>query len=223
MGEWWGTPQNLLLAFIDELWKTQKNQTFEKWKDMLYISLSYHIILHMRTENDIHMRYSSWDMKWDIIFSHFRPFFVLLPDYWPRKLKFGKRCRKHVEILSFYTCVLLIKAIGMYDVWFLRYEVQQMERFCHCGKLFALLSLPPPSPFLPPNNPQNKNLRENEKNTLRYHHLTQLYQKSWSYAILFLRYRAWCMLFPFTPPSPLTSPKMKNSKQWKKPGDINLH
>ena len=150
MGEWWGTPQNLLLAFIDELWKTQKNQTFEKWKDMLYISLSYHIILHMRTENDIHMRYSSWDMKWDIIFSHFRPFFVLLPDYWPRKLKFGKRCRKHVEILSFYTCVLLIKAIGMYDVWFLRYEVQQMERFCHCGKLFALLSLPPP----PPSSPQ---------------------------------------------------------------------
>ena len=31
------------------------------------------------------------------------------------------------------------------------------------------------------------------KKTWIYHHFTQLYQKSWSYAILFLRYGAWRM------------------------------
>ena len=38
------------------------------------------------------------------IFCRFRPFFVLLPHYWPRKLKFGKKYKKHLEIL-FHTCV----------------------------------------------------------------------------------------------------------------------
>ena len=44
-----------------------------------------------------------------------------------------------------------------YDVWFLRYEVQQAEFFCHLGPFFALL---PPS-----NSSKNENIK-NEK-TLR--------------------------------------------------------
>ena len=31
-------------------------------------------------------------------------------------------------------------------------------------------------------------MSKNDKEPWRYHHLTQLYQKSWSYALLFLRY-----------------------------------
>ena len=38
-----------------------------------------------------------------------------------------------------------------------------------------------------------KILRKWKKNTWRYHHLTLVYQKSWLYAILFLRYDAWRM------------------------------
>ena len=35
---------------------------------------------------------------------------------------------------------------------------------------------------------QKMKIKKNEKNTWRYYHLTQVYQKSGSYAILFLRY-----------------------------------
>ena len=37
--------------------------------------------------------------------------------------------------------------------------------------------------------------KKNEKCSWRYHHFTQVYQKSWSYARLFLRYGAWRILF----------------------------
>ena len=66
----WGTPQNFLLSFIDELWKPLKNQTFEEVKNLLEISSFYTC-----TKNHNHMRYSSWDRKWDRIFCHFGPFF----------------------------------------------------------------------------------------------------------------------------------------------------
>ena len=42
-------------------------------------------------------------------------------------------------------------------------------------------------PFYHPNSPKNKNFNE-KKTTWRYHHFPQVYQKSWSYAILFLKY-----------------------------------
>ena len=44
----WGTPHNLLLAFIGELWKTKKT---EFWKNEKKIAGDI-IILHMRTRND---------------------------------------------------------------------------------------------------------------------------------------------------------------------------
>ena len=70
----WDTPQNFLLAFIDELWKTWKIRILKKWKKIA----GDIIILHMCTKNHNHMRYSSWDTKWDRIFCHFEPLFVLL-------------------------------------------------------------------------------------------------------------------------------------------------
>ena len=41
------------------------------------------------------------------------------------------------------------------------------------------------------------NISKNEKNAWRYHHLTQMYQKLWSYTILFLRYGVWWMQLLF--------------------------
>ena len=52
-----------------------------------------------------------WSACTDIIFCHFRPFFALLRHYWPQKLKFAINAKKALEILSFYTCVPLIKII----------------------------------------------------------------------------------------------------------------
>ena len=42
------------------------------------------------------------------------------------------------------------------------------------------------------NCPKNKNSKT-WKNSWRYYHFTQLYQKSWSYATMFLRYGVWQM------------------------------
>ena len=73
-------------------------------------------------------------------------------------------------------------------------------------------------------------ISKNEKNVWRYHHFTQLYQKLWLGAILFLRYGAWPMLLLFfilsyfLPFYPSNSPKNENFKRMKKtPGDIILH
>ena len=48
-------------------------------------------------------------------------------------------------------------------------------------------------PFHPTNNSKNQNLEKMKKNSWRYYHFTQVHQKSWSYAILFLRYCTWQM------------------------------
>ena len=70
----WGRPQNFLLAFIDVLWRTQENQTFEQKKKFA----ADIIILNMCTKNHNYMKYSSWDTKWDRVSRHFGPYFALL-------------------------------------------------------------------------------------------------------------------------------------------------
>ena len=69
----------------------------------------------------------------DIIFCHFRPFFVLLPHYWPRKLK--KIVKKHLKILSYYTCTSLSRS---HDVWVLRYLANspKNETYHHFTKVY---------------------------------------------------------------------------------------
>ena len=71
--------------------------------------------------------------------------------------------------------------------------------------------------------------QKNEKNSQRYPYFTQLYQKSWSYAILFLKYDTWQILLffilgyflsfysPNKQPKKLKFQKKKNEKN---PGDI---
>ena len=52
------------------------------------------------------------------IFCHFRPVFAFLPHYWLQKLKFGKNVKKYLDILSFYTCVPLIKIVCLVpEIW----------------------------------------------------------------------------------------------------------
>ena len=63
-------------------------------------------ILTSRNKKHDHMVYDYSDMECGRhFFCHFRPYFALLLHYWPRKLKFGKNIKKHLEILSFYICV----------------------------------------------------------------------------------------------------------------------
>ena len=100
--------QNLILAFIDELWKTRKSEFWKNEKRSLEI-----IILHMCTKNHDHMRYIFWDKECDnfflmVILGHFLPFTSPLPPPHPphtplttQKTKILKKGKKHLEMLSF--------------------------------------------------------------------------------------------------------------------------
>ena len=86
---------------------------------------------------------------------------------------------------------------------------------CHFGPFFAFLPPPPP-----PLATQKIKILKNEKNAWRYN-FTKLYQKSWSYATLLLRYDMWLLFFALLP---LSNPKNKWKKKWKKMlGDIKIH
>ena len=120
-----------------------------------------------------------------------------------RKIKLFKEWKKGWEIIIFHICIINDNHI----VWFLRYGAQQTFLsfsviFCHFEKM---------------------------KISPGYHHFTQLYQKSWSYATLSwdltcdgcnFYFSFWATFCPFTP---LTTQKVNILKKWKKnkmPGDI---
>ena len=98
----------IFCPFIPHPLTTQKIKILKKWKKNLQIS-SFQTCA---TKNTIIwcMLTQIWSAT-DIIFCHLRPFFAILPHYWPWKLKFGKNKKKLVEVLSFYTCVPQIKII----------------------------------------------------------------------------------------------------------------
>ena len=115
-------------------------------------------------------------------------FIALLAHYWPHKLKFGKTEKNSWRYYHFKHEYHKWKSYG---VWFLRYGAQQTEFFLildHFLHFYTSLR----------NNPE----MQNEKNTWRYHHFTQVYHKWQSHDIWFLRYEVhqtefFCHLGPF--------------------------
>ena len=162
-------------------------------------------------------------------FLSFWPFFALLPSWQPKKSKLWKNEK---TTWRYYHFTPVQNKWPSYDVWFLRYQVQQTEflvildhflpfyspsnpkkskfwktekntwRYYHCvpqmtiiwcmvseilsmtDRIFVIFDHL--LPFYPPNNLRNQNFEKLKKT--RYHHFTQVYLKSWLYAILFLRY-----------------------------------
>ena len=106
-----------------------------------------------------------------------------------------------------------------YALLFLRYGMTNVIVIFHFGLFFALI---------PPYQPKKWKFHKNGKKPWRYH-LTQVCQKSWSYAVLFLRHGEWQMwllffiLDYFLPFYPFFK-SLKNQnlkKKWKKrPEDI---
>ena len=87
----------------------------------------------------------------DRIFSHFGPFFALLNPLLPlttQRTKILKKWKKYRKISSVYHKWL------SYDIWFLRYEVHQMECFLSSWALFC--------PFTP-NSLKNENFTKIKK------------------------------------------------------------
>ena len=84
---------------------------------------------HTQVKNVGHI--SEFPQIWsttDIIFCHLRPFFTLLPHYWPWNLKFGKNVKNTWRHYPF-THVYHKSRSYAYDVWFLRYKVKWTEFF----------------------------------------------------------------------------------------------
>ena len=155
-----------------------KKHNFEKLK-----KTPGDIILNMFTINDNHIMYSSWDMKCDG--QNFLSFWTVFCPFTPLTtwkiniLKKWKKTPGDIIILHMYTknhdhmlyCSLDMVLSGCH-FYFLFWAV-----FCPFTSLTA----------------KKSKFKKNEKKAWRYHHFTKVYQKSWSYAILFLIYGAWQM------------------------------
>ena len=152
-----------------------------------------------------------WSMT-ERIFCDFGPFFALLPPSQPGKSKFWKNEKKSWR---YYHFTHVYHKWQSHDIWFLRYEAWQTEFFVILDRFLS---------FYPSNNTKNQNFEKLKKNTSRYHHFTQVYQKSWSYAIPFLRYGAyflfWAIFCHFTSQTAWKIKIKKKKKKKKRLGDI---
>ena len=133
--------------------------------------------------------YNAWDIKHDRIFLSFWNVFCRFTPLTTQKIKILKNLK---NVWRYYHFTQVYHKWEPYDVWFLRYEAWQTKCF-----VFTLL---------PSNNPKNQNFEKLKKNTWRYHHFTQVDQKTWKKAwryhhftnvyqklwSRFLRYGVWC-------------------------------
>ena len=97
------------------------------------------------------------------------------------KMKICKKCQKTPGDIILLHMLTINQDHMMYGSWDMIFNKQNF--FVISGNFL---------PFYPSNTLKNENIK-NEKNPWRYHHFTQVYQKSWSSAILFQRYGAWWM------------------------------
>ena len=139
----------------------------------------------------------------DRIFCHFGCF-CPLTTY---KIKILKKWKKHLEILSFYTGVTW----QSYDVWFLRYHMQQTEFFVILDHFL---------PFYPLNNPKNPNFEKMNKtpgDIIILHICTRndnhIIYGSWDVE---RDGHDFCHFGPFFALLPPNNPKNQNSKKMKK-------
>ena len=132
----WGTPQNFLLAFIDELWKTQRTRISKRWPKKKKKTTHEKtkktgdiIILHMCTKNHNQVqspRYGVTPFNF-VILGHFLPFTPPLP---PPHLSFltlekPKFWKKEKSIWRCHHFKLVQQKTQSNDACLLRYGVWQ--------------------------------------------------------------------------------------------------
>ena len=131
----------------------------------------------MCTENDNHMIYGSWDTKCNRqIFLSFWTIFCPFTPLTTWKMKILKKWKKtHGDNIILHKGTINDNHL-MYGSW-------DMERDRHEFLSFWTVFFPFSSLTT-----QKIKILKHWKNAWRYHHFTQVDQKSWPYAILFLRY-----------------------------------
>ena len=115
-----------------------KDQNFEKIKKLPRNI----IILHLCATNDDHMMYDFWDMEcyrqnFFSFWTLFCPFSPPSPTLTTQRIKILKNWKK--TLLRYHHFTQVHHKWQSYDVWFLRYQLQQTDFFCHLGAFFALL------------------------------------------------------------------------------------
>ena len=158
------------------------------------------IVLHMCTVNEVQMMCGSWDMEWDR-----QNFFVILSLFLlfystnnPKNKNFKEMKKMPGDIIILHRCTINDNH-KMYGSWDMKRDRQNFLSF------WAIFC-----PFTPLTTWKIKILKK-RKNNCRYHHFTQMHQKSWSYATYCswdverdgysLRFSFWtifCLLTPVT-------------------------
>ena len=122
------------------------------------------------------LRYGGWQMQLFFILGHFLPLYT--PNS-PKNKNLIKMKKQPGDIIILHKCTKNYDQM-MYSSW------DMVHDRCNCYFLFWAIFCP----FTPLTAQKNQNFEKIKKNTWRYHHFTQMYEKSWSYAMLFLRYGA---------------------------------
>ena len=133
------------------------------------------IILHMCTINENHyaaqfLGFEAWQARFFLILDHFLPFYPLATQN-NKILKKWKKKKNPGDIIILLKCNINDMTYDSWDVQFLSF----WAIFSHFTPLATL---------------KIDILKKFQKS---HHHLIQAYQKSWSYAIVFLRYGVWQM------------------------------
>ena len=126
------THNNFLLAFIDELWKTQKIRILKKWKRKLLEILSFYVCVPKPT-----IRYSSRDTEWDKCFFVILGYFlsVTSPSNTPENQNFEKIKKASGYVIILNLCNKnTIKWCMFPQIWRPRDII-----FCHFRSFFAVL------------------------------------------------------------------------------------
>ena len=82
--------------------KTIKNQNFEKMKKKTWRYHHFTLVYHKSQSYDVcFLRHRVWEAEFFVIFDNFLLFYPLITQ----KIKILKKWKKHLKILSFYTCL----------------------------------------------------------------------------------------------------------------------
>ena len=152
------------------------------------------------------MIYSSWDIEQNILTLHNRHNFLSFwtasfpfTPYGPRKSKFWKNEKSNWR---YYHFTNVYHKWQSYDVWFLRYGVQQTEFFVILDHFL---------PFYPSNNPKNQNFEKMKKlpGDIIILHRCNINDNH-------MMYGSWDTEHDRLPFYPLTTQKIIILKKWKK-------
>ena len=133
------------------------------------------------------------------MFCHLGQLFAHLPLKNLKNQNFEKMKKMPGDIIILHKCT-------KNQVHTLYYSWHMVSDRCNCYFLFWTIFCP----FTPLTARKMKISKKWKKKSMEISSFTQVYQKSWSYAVLFLKYSFWAIFCPFTP---LTAQKIKIKKE----------